>query len=328
MWMSVGFVRDDCAILERRNTRALHEHPQYLAGTDLSFNHMRRRAIVALALGAAAGCGPAEQAPSDQSAPTLAARAADGPAGPAAAPRDAINGANEEVTSERAREAALLKELSAAAKREGSVLTLFAKGQAIARFTDADAPWVLAGTLKMPGPNGERLFFKVRLIDIDEEGRSDWIDLWFDPAGQFISSDVVLGQNPGRSMIAAGYYEGGDLSVGPSLSLMDWAGDPKFVYPFKSPCYPIKWVSDNELEAACPYQYVGNTPGDDEIIPARVVRTGPREWRLQQAGLPTRNMPNPPQTAPFDETVAATEISSDPKYEAFLSEAGYVRLGR
>ncbi len=291
-------------------------------------DHMRRRAIVALALGAAVGCGPVVQAPSDHSAPTFATPAADGPAGPAAATRDAINGANEEVTSERAREAALLKDLSAAAVREGSVLTLFSKGKAIARFTDADAPWVFAGTLKMPGPNGERLFFKVRLIDIDEEGRSDWVDLWFDPAGQFISSDVVLGQSPGRSMIAAGYYEGGDLSVGPSLALMDWAGDPKFVYTFKSPCYPIKWISDIELEAACPYQYVGNTPEDDEIVPARVTRMGPRQWRLQQSGLPTRNMPNPPQTAPFDETVAAAEISSDPKYEAFLSEAGYVRLGR
>lgn len=291
-------------------------------------NHMRRRTIVALALGAAAGCGPVAQAPSDHSAPTLAAPAADGPADPAAAPRDAINGATEEVTSERAREAALLKDLSGAAKREGSVLTLFSKGKAIARFTDADAPWALAGTLKIPGPNGERLFFKIRLIDFDEEGRSDWIDLWFDPTGQFISSDLVLGQSPSRSMIAAGSYEGGDLSVGPSLSLMDWAGDPKFVYTFKSPCYPIKWTSDIEIEAACPYQYVGNTPEDDEIVPARVTRIGPRQWRLQQSGLPTRNMPNPPQTAPFDETVAATEISSDPKYEAFLSGAGYVRLGR
>ena len=83
-----------------------------------------------------------------------------------------------------------------------------------------------------------------------------------------------------------------------------------------------------ELEAACPYDYVGNTPEDDEIIPARVVRTGPREWRLQQEGLPTRNMPSPPQTAPFDETVAAAEITPDPDYEAHLSELGYLQLDR
>jgi formylglycine-generating enzyme required for sulfatase activity len=109
---------------------------------------------------------------------------------------------------------------------------------------------------------------------------------------------------------------------------MDWSGEPELVYEFKSRCYPVKWISDDELEAACPYEYTGNTPQSDEIIPARVVRAGPREWRLQQDGLPTRNMPNPPQTAPYDETVTAAEIAPDPEQEAALSEIGYQQLDR
>ena len=128
-------------------------------------------------------------------------------------------------------------------------------------------------------------------------------------------------------MIAAGDFEDGDLGVDPHLSLMDWSGEPELVYEFKSPCYPVKWISDDELEAACPYTYTGNMQGA-EITPARVVRTGPREWRLQQTGLPTRHMPNPPQKAPFDETVTAAQIAPDPEQEAALSEIGYLRLDR
>ncbi len=250
------------------------------------------------------------------------------PTASAAAPRDPTYGANAEVASAREVEVALLKDLPAAVKREGGVLTLFSNGKAVARLTDADAPWAFAGALRAPGPNGERLFLKVGQILIDEEGRSEWIEHWFDPAGHFIASDKVLGQSPGRIMIAAGYYEGGDLSVDPHLSLMDWASGPKRVDTFKSPCYPVKWISDGEFEAACPYQYMGKTPESDEIVPARVTRVGPGLWRLQQAGLPTRNMPAPPQTAPFDETVAAAVISSDPEYDAILSGGGYLLLGR
>jgi hypothetical protein len=284
--------------------------------------------MAALVLITAAGCSPGAEAPSGDRAPTSVAQAPDAPPAPAAAPLAPTDGHSEEVPSEREIEAKWLRDFPEAARREGSVLTLYSKGKAVARFTDADAPWAFAGAIKTPGPNSERLFFRVTQIYTDEEGRTEWVEHWFDPAGQFIPSDDVLGQNPGQTMIAAGYYEGGDVGVEPHLSLMDWSGEPKLVYDFKSPCYPVKWISDEELEAACPYDYVGNTPEDDEIIPARVVRTGPREWRLQQAGLPTRNMPNPPQTAPFDETVAAAEITPYPDYEASLSELGYLRLDR
>jgi hypothetical protein len=294
----------------------------------MKFNHALRRALAALVLIAAAGCNPGAQAPSSDRAPTSIAQAPDAPPAPAAAPAPPIDGLSEEGASAREIEAKWLKEFPGAARREGGVLTLFTGGTAVARVTDTDSSWVFTGALKTLGPSGERLFFEVTEIYTDEDGRTEWIEHWFDPAGQFIPSNRVLGQNPGRTMIAAGHYEGGDVGIEPHLSLMDWSVDPELVYEFKSPCYPVKWISDEELEAACPYDYVGNTPEDDEIIPARVVRTGPREWRLQQEGLPTRNMPSPPQTAPFDETVAAAEITPDPDYEAHLSELGYLQLDR
>ncbi|WP_291209259.1 hypothetical protein [Hyphomonas sp.] len=309
----------------------------------MNFKHALTCATAALVLVAAAGCSPGAEAPSDASAPTSVVHAPDAPPATAAAPPSPTDGQSEEIASAREWEAKWLKDFPEAAKREGGVLTLFTGGTPVASFNDASSPWAFTGALKTPGPNGERLFFRVTNVYSDEEGRTEWIDHWFDPSGQFIPSHDVLdqnpghqfipsnsafGQNPGRTMIAAGDYVYADVGVDPHLSLMDWSGEPKLVYEFKSGCYPVKWISDDELEAACPYAYTGLTTGDDEIIPARVVRAGPREWRLQQDGLPTRNMPNPPQTAPFDETVTAAEIAPDPGFEAALSEAGYQRLDR
>lgn len=318
----VGFVP------QRKSAKLSYRNPIRLVGADMTFNHALQCALVALSVMAAVGCGPGAQAPSGDPAPTSAAQGMPEPAAPTVASRDPTYGGDIEVASARAIEAQMLKDLPEAAKREGAVLTLFSGGKAVARFTDADSPWAFAGALTLPGSNGERLFFKVGQIYFDDEGRSEWVEHWFDPAGQFIVSDTVVGQSPDRTMVAAGEYEGGDVSVHPRFSLMDWAGDPKLVYRFKSPCYPIKWISDVELEAACPYSYVGPTPQDDEIVPARVMRAGPRAWRLKQAGLPTRNMPTSPQTAPFDETVTAQELARDPEREAFLSEAGYLWLAR
>jgi len=294
----------------------------------MKFKHALQCALAALSLIAAVGCGPGAQAPAGGPAPTTEAQGMTEPAAQAVATRDPTYGGNIEVASARAIEAQILKDLPKAAKREGGVLTLFSNGRAVARFTDAESPWAFAGALTLPGANGDRLFFKVGQTYIDEEGRSEWVEHWFDPAGQFIVSDTVVGQSPSRTMVAAGEYEGGDVSVDPRISLMDWAGDPKLVYSFKSRCYPIRWVSDVELEAACPYPHVGSTPQDDEIVPARVMRAGPGAWRLQQARLPTRNMPTSPQAAPFDETVTAQELARDPEREAFLSEAGYLWLAR
>lgn len=311
----------------------------------MTFKHALTCATAALVLVAAAACRPGAEAPSDASAPTSVVQAPD--AAPAAAPPSPTDGPSEEVASAGEWEAKWLKDFPEVAKREGGVLTLFNGGTPVASFTDASSSWTFTGALKTRGPTGERLFFRVGETYSDEEGRTEWIEHWFDPAGQFIPSHDVLdqypgdypgdqfipsngvfGQNPGRTMIAAGDYEAGDLGVDPHLSLMDWSGEPELVYEFKSRCYPVKWISDDELEAACPYDYTGMTPESDEIIPARVVRAGPREWRLQQDGLPTRNMPNPPQTAPYDETVTAAEIAPDPEQEAALSEIGYLRLDR
>lgn len=309
----------------------------------MKFKHALKCAMVALVVIAAAGCSPGAEAPSGDRAQTSVAQAPDAPPAPEAAPLAPTDGQSEEVVSAREREAKWLKDFPDVAKREGGVLTLFTGGKAVARFTDASSPWVFTGALKTRAPSGERLFFRVTEISTDEDGRTEAFEHWFDPAGQFIPSQDVLdqypggqfipsnsifGQNPGRTMIAAGDYESGDVGVEPHLSLMDWSGEPKLVYDFKSRCYPLKWISDDELEAACPYAYKSNPADGDEIIPARVVRTGPREWRLQQAGLPTRNMPKPPQTAPYDETVAAAEITSRPDDETRLSELGYERLKR
>jgi len=309
----------------------------------MKFKHALTCATAALVLVAAAACSPGAEAPSDDSAPTSVVQAPDAPPAPAAAPPSPTDGQSEQVASAREWEAKWLKDFPEVAKREGGVLTLFTGGTPVASFTDTSSPWAFSGALKTPGPTGERLFFRVTEFWSDEEGRTGLIDRWFDPAGRFIPthdvldqypghdfipSNGVFGQNPGRTMIAAGDYESGDLGLGPDLSLMDWSGEPKLVYKFKSRCYPVKWISDDELEAACPYEYTGNTPQSDEIIPARVVRAGPREWRLQQDGLPTRNMPNPPQTAPYDETVTAAEIAPVPSREARLSELGYQQLDR
>ena len=294
----------------------------------MKFHHALRRAMAALVLAAAAGCSPGAEAPSDDSAPTTVAQAPDAPPAPAAAPPSPTDGQSEEVASAREEEAKWFKDFPDVAKRQGGVLTLFTGGTPVASFTDASSPWAFTGVLKTLGPTGERLFFKVTEIYTDEEGRTEWIEHWLDPAGQLIPSNSIFGQNPGRTMIAAGDYESGDVGVDPHLSLMDWSGERKLVYDFKSSCYPLQWISDDELEAACPYAYMSNPADGDEIIPARVVRTGPREWRLQQAGLPTRNMPKPPQTAPYDETVAAAEITPRPDYETRLSELGYERLKR
>jgi len=315
----------------------------------MKFKHAFTCATAALVLVAAAACSPGAEAPSDDSAPTSVVQAPDAPPAPAAAPPSPTDGQSEQVASAREWEAKWLKDFPEAAKREGGVLTLFTGGTPVASFTDTSSPstlsaiWAFSGALKAPGPTGERLFFRVREFWSDSDGPTGLTDRWFDPAGRFIPthdvldqypghdfipSNGVFGQNPGRTMIAAGDYESGDLGLGPDLSLMDWSGEPKLVYKFKSRCYPVKWISDDELEAACPYEYTGNTPQSDEIIPARVVRAGPREWRLQQDGLPTRNMPNPPQTAPYDETVTAAQIAPDPEQEAALSEIGYLRLDR
>jgi hypothetical protein len=289
----------------------------------MKFKHALTCATAALVLVAATGCSPAAEAPSADPAPTSGA-----PPAPEAAPLVPADDQSAGFGYTSASEEQRLKDFPEAAKREGGVLTLFTRGTPVASFTDASSPWAFTGVLKTLGPTGERLFFRVTETYTDDDGRTEWIEHWFDPAGQLIPSSRVVGQNPGRTMIAAGYYEGGDVGVDPDLSLMDWSSEPKLVYKFKSPCYPVKWISNDELEAACPYAYTGNTPESDEIIPARVVRAGPREWRLQQVGLPTRNMPNPPQKAPFDETVTAAEIAPDPEYEAALSKTGYLRLDR
>ncbi len=294
----------------------------------MKFKHALKCAVAALVLAAAAGCSPGAEAPSDDSAPTSVVQAPDAPPTPAAAPPSPTDGQSDEVASAGKGEAQWLKDFPEAAKREGGVLTLFTGDTPVASFTDASVSWDFTGVLKTLGPTGERLFFRVTETYTDDNGQIEWIDHWFDPAGQPIRTTRVLGQNPGRTMIAVGYYEGGDVGVEPDLSLMDWSGEPKLVYEFKSRCYPVKWISDDELEAACPYAYTGLTSGYDEIIPARVVRAGPREWRLQQDGLPTRNMPDPPQAAPYDETVTAAEIVPDPNYEAALVEEGYERLDR
>lgn len=289
----------------------------------MKFKHTLKCAVAALVLAAAAGCSPGAKAPSENPAPT-----SDAPPSPEAGPPAPAEVESAGFGYTSASEAQWLKDFPEVAKREGVVLTLFTSGKAVARFTDAESTWAFSGVLKTLGPSGERLFFRVTefYTDPSDESGPGFVDHWFDPAGQFIPSQDVVGQNPGRTMIAAGYYEAGDVGVPPRLFLMDWSGEPKLAYDFKSPCYPVKWISDDELEAACPYAYTGNTPSDDEIIPARVVRTGPLEWRLQQDGLPTRNMPDPPQTAPFDETVTGAEIAPWSDYETRLSELGYERL--
>lgn len=295
----------------------------------MTINQALKRAVAALAMVAAVGCGPRAQAPSSGPAPTSATPAPAESSAPEAPSYDPTYGGSVDVADAREKEAALLKDFPQAAKREGGVLTLFSDGKAVARFTDAEAPWAFAGAFKAPTENGERVFFKVDQILFDEDGRSEMTENWFDHLGQFILFDKTLGPNPRQTMIAFGDYVGGDTQfVVPYLTLMDWTTDPKLIYKFKSPCHPIKWISDAELEAACPYVYVGMTPEADEVIPARVTRVGPRQWRLQQAGLPTRNMPTPPQTAPFDETVTAAPIAPDPERDAGLSQRGYTWLGR
>jgi hypothetical protein len=301
--------------------------PKHPTGAAINFNHALRSAVAALAIVAAAGCGPQAQTPSSGGAPTLSGDAPEPSSAPTVTPRDPTYGANAELSDARAKEAALLRAIPNEATREGGVLTLYSAGKAVARFVDADTPWSLAETLQTPATDGERSYFKVLQILIDEEGRTEAVEHWFDSAGRFLPTDTVFGQSPRKNMIAAGAYDPSDgASIAPHLSLMEWGAEPPLVYPFKSPCHPIKWMSDVELEAACPYQYLGNRSGADEIVSARVTRVGPRQWRLKQAGLPTRNMPTPPQLAPFDETVTAVEIAPDHDREAVLSENGYARL--
>jgi hypothetical protein len=100
----------------------------------------------------------------------------------------------------------------------------------------------------------------------------------------------------------------------------------------------VKWISDTEIEASCPYESTEASDNSRDLVPARLTRVAPRQWRLQQARLPTGvHMPKPPQAAPFDETVTAVELrpandcksfENCPERNAGLSESGYAWLGQ